>query len=172
MNWPAACSKVSRKQNLPQADTQQFGPVEYALEDVIAFPLGLPGFEEERSFLLITPSGAKPLVFLQSLGRSELCFVTLPLEVVDPSYQLSVSVEDCEVLALAGQTPSAVGLDSVQWDERQTRCLAIISLTESRPTANLLAPLVINLVDRRGVQAIRLDSRYSHQHPVEALVCS
>ena len=153
---------------MPQADTQQFGSVEYALEDVVEFPLGLPGFEAERSFLLITPSTAKPLVFLQSLGRSELCFVTLPLEVVDPNYQLAVSAEDWKILALAGQNLRAVG----PVDESWIRYLAIISLTESRPTANLLAPLVINLADRIAVQAIRLDNIYSHQHPVEALVCS
>ena len=157
---------------MPQADTQQFGPIEYAIEDVINFPLGLPGFEEERSFLLITPLKAKPMVFLQSLGRSELCFVTLPLEVVDPNYQLSVSPEDWKVLGLAGHNPWAVGQELNQLDGSQMRCLAIISLTESRPTANLLAPLVINLIQKRGVQAIRLDNLYSHQHPVEALVCS
>ena len=153
---------------MPQADTQQFGPIQYALEDVIEFPLGLPAFEQERSFLLIAPSTAKPLVFLQSLGRSELCFVTLPLEVVDPNYQLSVSAEDSKVLSLAGHNLAAVG----PADGVQTRNLAIISLTDSRPTANLLAPLVINQKAKRGVQAIRLDSLYSHQHPVEALICS
>ena len=157
---------------MPQADTQQFGPIEYAIEDVIYFPLGLPGFEQERSFLLITPLNAKPLVFLQSLGRSELCFVTLPLEVVDPNYQLSVSAEDWQVLGLAGQNPWAVGQELDRLDGSRMRCLAIISLTESRPTANLLAPLVINLMQKQGVQAIRLDNLYSHQHPVEALVCS
>ena len=156
---------------MPQADTQQFGSVQYALEDAIEFPLGLPGFEQEHSFLLIAPSTAKPLVFLQSLGRSELCFVTLPLEVVDPNYQLAVSVEDWKVLSLAGQNPTAVGRED-RADDIRIQCLAIISLTESRPTANLLAPLVINLMARSGVQAIRLDNLYSHQHPVEALVCS
>lgn len=153
---------------MPQADTQQFGPIEYALEDVIEFPLGLPAFEQEHSFLLIAPLTAKPLVFLQSLGRSELCFVTLPLEVVDPNYQLSVSAEDLTVLLLAGQNLGAVGLAS----DVRIRTLAIISLTDSCPTANLLAPLVINVKEKRGAQAIRLDNLYSHQHPVEALICS
>ena len=157
---------------MPQADTQQFGPIEYALDDVIEFPLGLPGFEQERSFLLITPVSAKPLVFLQSLGRPELCFVTLPLDVVDPNYQLSVSIEDWKVLGATGQNPSAVGPEDDQFDGSQIRCLAIISLTNSCPTANLLAPLVIHLAASRAVQAIRLDNLYSHQHPVEALVCS
>lgn len=153
---------------MPQADTQQFGPIEYVEDDVIEFPVGLPAFEQETSFLLITPLKTKPLVFLQSLGRSELCFVTLPLEVVDPNYQLSVSVEDSKILSPAGQTLTAVG----QADGVPVECLAIISLTGSRPTANLLAPLVINRATRRAVQAIRLDNTYSHQHPVEALVCS
>jgi flagellar assembly factor FliW len=153
---------------VPQADTQQFGSIEYVVDDVIEFPLGLPAFEQETSFLLITPSKTKPLVFLQSLGRSELCFVTLPLEVVDPNYQLSVSIEDWKILSPTGQILMAVG----QADSAQVQCLAIISLTDSRPTANLLAPLVINRVSKRAVQAIRLDSVYSHQHPVEALICS
>jgi flagellar assembly factor FliW len=153
---------------VPQADTQQFGPIEYVQEDVIAFPLGLPAFEQETSFLLVAPSRTKPLVFLQSLGRPELCFVTLPLEVVDPNYQLSVSAEDLKILSLMEQNLPAVG----PAEDVQMEYLAILSLTDSCPTANLLAPLVINLTAKRGVQAIRLDAAYSHQHPVEAFTCS
>ena len=153
---------------MPQADTQQFGPIEYRLEDVIEFPLGLPAFEEETSFLLIAPAKTKPLVFLQSLGRAALCFVTLPLEVVDPNYQLMVSAEDLTILSLARQPLPAVG----QAGDVQIQGLAIISLTDFRPTANLLAPLGIIPGARKGIQSIRLDNTYSHQHPVEALVCS
>jgi flagellar assembly factor FliW len=153
---------------VPQADTQQFGPVPYRLEDVITFPLGLPGFEQETSFLLIAPAKTKPLVFLQSLGRSELCFVTLPLEVVNPNYLLAVSAEDQKILSFAGQNLPAVG----QVKDGSILYLAIVSLTDLRPTANLLAPLVIHAAAQVGVQAIRLDNVYSHQHPVEALVCS
>lgn len=153
---------------MPQADTQQFGIIEYVDEDVIAFPLGLPAFEQETSFLLVAPLKTKPLVFLQSLGRPELCFVTLPLEVVDPNYQLSVSAEDLVVLSLNEQNLTAVGSAK----DARVLCLAILSLTDSRPTANLLAPLVVNLTARRGVQAIRLDHVYSHQYPVEAFACS
>ena len=152
---------------MPQVNTQQFGLVEYSLEDAIHFPLGLPAFEQETSFLLIAPARTKPLVFLQSLGRSELCFVTLPLEVVDPNYQLAISIEDADVLDLSELDLAAVG----PGDGGPVETLAIVSLTNSCPTANLLAPVVIHRGARKGVQAIRLDCRYSHQHPVEA-VCS
>ena len=56
---------------MPQVDTQQFGPIEYVEEDAITFPLGLPAFEQETSFLLVAPAKTSPLVFLQSLGRPE-----------------------------------------------------------------------------------------------------
>lgn len=155
---------------MPQANTQQFGLVEYRLEDVIEFPLGLPAFEQETFFLLIAPSKTKPLVFLQSLGTAGLCFVTLPLAVVDPNYQLAVCAEDWKVLRVAEADSLAVG-EGWRRNGSPITCLAIVSLTDSRPTANLLAPVVIHRAAQRAVQAVRLDSRYSYQHPVEATVC-
>ena len=152
---------------MPQVNTQQFGLIEYRLEDAIRFPLGLPAFEQETSFLLIAPSKTKPMVFLQSLGRAELCFVTLPLEVVDPNYRLAISAEDASVLELSGRDLEAVG----PVGGGPVLCLAIVSLTNSCPTANLLAPVVIHQAKGKGLQAIRMDNVYSHQHPVEA-VCS
>ena len=45
--------------------------------------------------------------------------------------------------------------------------LALLSLhDEFVATANLMAPIVMNLKTRRGLQAIRRDSMYSHQHPI------
>ena len=45
--------------------------------------------------------------------------------------------------------------------------LALVSLhDELLATANLMAPVVLNVKTRRGLQAIRRDSRYSHEHPV------
>jgi flagellar assembly factor FliW len=152
---------------VPQAATKQFGTIEYRNEETVEFPLGLPAFEQERKFLLLQRPETGPVVFLQSLGQAGLCFVTLPLLVVDPSYQLSVSAEDLRILGLTepflrGEQPE-IG--------REIEALAIMSVTNSRPTANLLAPVIVNISPRGrrlpaiGVQAIRLDSQYSHEHP-------
>ena len=43
-------------------------------------------------------------------------------------------------------------------------CLAVLSLRETGPTANLLAPVVVNLSNYRAVQALAPESNYSHQH--------
>jgi flagellar assembly factor FliW len=48
--------------------------------------------------------------------------------------------------------------------------LALVSLQDGfSATANLMAPVVLNLKTRRGLQAIRQDRVYSHQHPIESL---
>ncbi len=146
---------------MPQTQTQQFGPVEYREEDAIEFPLGLPAFEQERKFLTIEREQTKPLVYLQSIGRADLCFIALPLLMVDPSYQLAVSAEDLRILGLTdlldrGEQPR-IGKD--------VEALAIMSVTNSRPTANLLAPVLVgkSQTPRKGLQAIRSDNRYSHE---------
>ena len=45
-------------------------------------------------------------------------------------------------------------------------CLALVTIRESGPTVNLLAPIVIDLETLRAVQAVMPDSTYSHQHPL------
>jgi flagellar assembly factor FliW len=54
-------------------------------------------------------------------------------------------------------------------------CLAVLSMRESGPTANLLAPVVVDLISHRAVQAVAPESDYSYQHalfPREAAPCS
>lgn len=144
---------------MPQLATRQFGPIEYGEEAVLEFPRGLPAFEDQTRFLLLERQGFSPIVFLQSVLRPDLCFLTLPLACVDPGYSLSVAREDLEIIGV-----EAAGFPLP--NDRLLR-LAILSVTEDRlATANLLAPVLVNLGSRRGVQAVRLDSLYSHQQKV------
>jgi flagellar assembly factor FliW len=49
----------------------------------------------------------------------------------------------------------------------EVMALALICLhDEFLATANLMAPIVMNVKTRRGLQAIRRDACYSHQHRV------
>jgi len=154
---------------MPEFNSLHFGVVTYAEESVIEFPLGLPGFENENRFVPIEQPVNKPLVFLQSLDRPEVCFPTLPMQAVFPDYQLSLSAEDLSVLGFAGDRQPAAGRDVL--------CLTIIALAEDRPPAvNLLSPVVVNWENRRAVQSIQADSGYSHEQPLfdlmTAPVCS
>ena len=152
---------------MPSLETKNFGTISYELESAVEFPAGLPGFEERRLFLALRYPDTEPLVFLQSLEDPGLCFLTLPVLAVDPHYQLRVRAEDRERVGLPTGRPLRFGEDVL--------CLVVLSLRESGPTANLLGPVVINLGNRKAVQAVAPESGYSHQYalvPEEAPVCS
>ncbi|HMD50683.1 MAG TPA: flagellar assembly protein FliW [Bryobacteraceae bacterium] len=135
--------------------------MDYKEESVFEFLAGLPAFEHERGFVFIEMPEYAPLVFLQSLSQASLCFLALPVLAVDPGYRLAVSVEDRASLGLDPGREPAPGDGIVM--------LALVSLRDGfPPSANLMAPIVVNVRNRRGLQAIRVDRAYSHQHPVPA----
>jgi|SRR5580698_8600763 flagellar assembly factor FliW len=149
---------------MPIAETRRFGPVEYDDSWVVHFPAALPGFENERSFVLLDQPGWAPIVFMQSLQGAELCFLAAPVGTLDPGYELSVSREDLKRLGLDEEHQPV--------PEQNVLCLALLCAPENGPlTANLLAPVVVNLQTRIAVQAVRADSRYSHQHVIGEAAC-
>ena len=144
-------------------ETKYFGTLPCSEDSVFNFPQGLPAFEEEKGFVLIEPPAAAPLVFLQSMTRPDLCFAAFPVLSVDRGYQLGIAPEDLEELGLDGGRQPAPGLEVM--------VLALLSLHgDFRATANLMAPVVLHVATRRGLQAIRRDSCYSHEHPVAVAI--
>ena len=143
---------------MPECQTKFHGRIVYDENAVFHFPNGLLGFEEETTFLPVEQPLTRPILFLQSLIHADLCFITLPVLVVEPHYLLSIAAEDLNLLELpSGHVP---GIGS------EVLCLAILTIRPHQPTtANLLAPVVINLATRRAVQAVSVDVPYSHQHP-------
>ncbi|MGA2269377.1 MAG: flagellar assembly protein FliW [Bryobacteraceae bacterium] len=152
---------------MPDFETSSFGRISYQPEWAIEFPSGLPGFEDRRRFAALKFDESAPLVFLQSLENPSLCFITLPILAVDPQYRLAVSDEDLGHLGLSPERQPRIGQDVL--------CLTVISIREDGPTANLLAPIVVNLRNLKAVQAVAPESEYPLQHvllPEEAPVCS
>jgi flagellar assembly factor FliW len=155
---------------MPKLNTKNLGTISWEPASEIEFPRGLPGFEQLRRFVAVHFSHTDPLIFLQSLEDAALCFVTLPARAVDPDYRVAVSSEDLRLVGLRARRQPRIG------DE--VHCLAVLSLRETGPTANLLAPVVINLKNLKAVQAVAQAGGYSHQHvlPVEqrekAAACS
>jgi flagellar assembly factor FliW len=136
---------------MPRVHTGQFGELDYEEESTFLFPRGLPGFEQCRRFVLLNQPSLEPLVHMQSLEIPGLCFLALPVRSIDSTYETELAPDDEQTLGGSEMT-----LD-----------LALLSVAaEGYLTANLLAPIVINLADRIAVQAIRSDLKYSHKHPV------
>jgi flagellar assembly factor FliW len=116
----------------------------------LEFPNGIPAFESETRFRL---TDREPLLFLESETNPELSFLLLPVALIDPDYRMAVSTEDWDAIGAA--------------DSSRLMCLAVVTAAEdSPPTANLLAPVVVNLDSGRAVQAVRSDSVYSHKKAI------
>jgi flagellar assembly factor FliW len=153
---------------MPILETKNFGKISYEAESEVEFPCGLPGFDSRTRFIAVTFVESEPLIYLQSLEDPDLCFITMPVLSVDPKYRLTASEEDLERLGLPTTCQPRIGDDVL--------CLAVLSIRETGPTANLLAPVLINLRTRKAVQAVAPESDYSHQHvllaPEEPALCS
>jgi flagellar assembly factor FliW len=116
----------------------------------LEFPNGIPAFETETRFRL---TDREPLLFLESETNPELSFLLLPVALIDPDYRMAVSTEDQDAIGAS--------------DSSRLMCLAVVTAAEdSPPTANLLAPVVVNLDSGRAVQAVRSDSVYSHKKAI------
>jgi flagellar assembly factor FliW len=109
----------------------------------ITFADGLVGFAGPQRFALVPWGGdGSPFSLLQSLDDESLAFVVVPPAVFFGDYDPEL---DDEVAARVGLTSPA---DAV--------VLVIVTVPEDarEATANLLGPLVINVVTRQGVQAV------------------
>src|SRR5450631_3623866 len=152
---------------MPVMETKNFGKISFEPDSELEFSSGLPGFDSRRRFVAVRFVESDPLICLQSLEDPNLCFITMPILAVDPGYKLKMNGEDLDRLGLSPARQPAIGEDVL--------CLTVISVQETGPTANLMAPIVVNLRNRKAVQSVPAESDYSHQHalmPQEASVCS
>jgi flagellar assembly factor FliW len=139
--------------------TRFFGELDCNVEDLYTFPSGLPGFEDQQSFFFLKIPRTEPLLFMQSMTTRSLCFVLLPILVVEPDYKVRLTVEELSELQLPADRIPAIGKDVL--------CAVTVCFGNgTSPTVNLMAPVIVNLHTKIGLQAIHGDSGYSHQHPL------
>ena len=146
--------------------TKYFGEIDYEKDELITFPKGLFGFEDEHAFLLIPFQADNHTLFcLQSAQTSSLAFVLMDPFSLSPSY---------------APMPQSVDLELLEVEESQdlsyyTMCVVKNPVSES--TVNLKCPVAINAHTRKAQQVI-LDSEEYHMrhrlaefHPGEDVSC-
>lgn len=134
-----------------KTDTKYFGEISYDPEDVLTFPKGLYGFEEEQSFLLLPFAGNGALFSLQSLRTPQLAFVMMDPFSLDGSYAPVLQAEELATL----------GVEKSEDLYYYVMCVVREPVTES--TVNLRCPVAIN-DDGTGMQVILEDEGYHMRH--------
>ena len=125
------------------------GEVEWDPQCELFFPGGLPGFEREHRMIPVEIPAQRPLVYLQSLEEPEVCFVCLPVFVIDPDFDLRLSEEERIMLRIEDGCSPRIGEDVL--------CLGLLVPAGDTVEVNLNAPIVISLHNSRGVQSVAQD---------------
>lgn len=134
-------------------NTKNFGELDIDEKKIISFPEGLPGFEEEKEFVIINNEDEEnPFCWLQSVKNPDLAFVIVNPFFVFSDYSVDLSETVQEKLKIK--------------DEKDVAVYSIVVVPEDlkKMTANLLGPIVINVRERLGKQVILDDPRYTTKH--------
>ncbi|RSL29958.1 flagellar assembly protein FliW [Salibacterium salarium] len=135
-----------------QLQTKHLGVLDIENEQILTFENGLPAFEEETAFVLLPFSSDEVFFILQSIHTPDLAFVmTDPFHFFN-DYQVEVSDSVIEQLDIEKQEDVAL--------------FTVLNLQDpfSETTANLQAPVLINMVEKKGKQLILSDSPYERKH--------
>ena len=114
--------------------TTRFGALSVDETQFMEFPEGLPGFKRCRRFVPFEHAECAGLIFLQSMDRPDLCFLTLPGAVAAAG--LLSAVDAGRIANCWGCPPAGRPRSALKW-----RPWRLLSLREGQPpTANLLSP--------------------------------
>lgn len=124
------------------------GTIEVADDKVIEFPAGLSGFEALRHFALLHDESeeATELFLLQSAEDPGVLFSVTAPENLAIHYELRLTDEESAQIGLDDPAQAAV-LVILRRDDGES-----VSPDSAGLRANFMAPLVINLGTRRGLQ--------------------
>ncbi|MBD7916350.1 flagellar assembly protein FliW [Clostridium sp. Sa3CUN1] len=124
------------------------GKMIYEENEIITFERGIPGFEYLKKFIIKEVGEDSPFNILQSIEDKDIGFIVIsPFMIID-SYEIKLSEEILKNLRIK--------------KEEEVVLYSLVTLNErvENITANLKAPLVINITNQKGEQYILDKEKY------------
>lgn len=140
--------------------TRFFGEVELEKEQIWSFPKGIPGFEEEKEFVLLPITDIPSFMVLQSVNIRDIALVVAnPYNFVE-DYSYDIDEPTIDLLKIKKVEDIFV--------------LGVLSLKEpfETSTINLQAPIVFNLNTKIAKQMIINDNKFALRHVIGSNVIS
>lgn len=138
-----------------KVNSRYFGEVEIEEEKIIHFGQGIPGFEEYKDYTVlydIEGEGEPFFSWLQCVTEKELAFPIVNPFKVSEDYNPVVEDALLEEIGSCGSEDLAVFL------------MATVPGDPKKTTVNMKAPLLINTINRRGMQVIVENEEYEIRH--------
>jgi flagellar assembly factor FliW len=132
--------------------TKYHGEIEVNEGSTLNFEQGIPGFAEEKKFVLLPLPENDWFHILQSVSTPQLGFVVTDPFLFTKEFDFELDQGSVETLGFT--------------DEKDVKVLTILTMKETlqESTANLQAPIVINLANNKAKQVILNDSNYQTKH--------
>ena len=135
-------------------NTSRFGTVSYSPDDVLVFPRGIPAFEDNHKWIL-AGSDDSAIRWLQNIENGDLALPVTSPDAIRPDYNAKIPDDELKLIGSAKMSDLAL--------------LIVVAIPENAPwnmTANLRAPILINLKTHKAVQVIALNEEYPIRHIV------
>ena len=146
------------REELPKTsiiDSVRFGQIQIDTSLLFDFVAPIIGYDKYTYFALIDTTPDSPFKWLQSVNDPNLAFPITLCSYFDIEYNISISKEDLEL----------IGAKSME----DIMALNIVSIPLGDPqgaTANLRAPIIININNNKAMQVILRDTSYQIKQPL------
>jgi flagellar assembly factor FliW len=129
--------------------SDRFGSIDVNAPDILSFPRGIIGFADETGFVLVRTGNASAVGWLQSVATPYMALPVVSAHVLVPKYP------DVDIVSYAEVAGLGQSLDE----------LAVLVVLNAPPgipaTVNLVAPIIVNAVTRKGAQLLLEGSRFT-----------
>ncbi|MGE6630219.1 flagellar assembly protein FliW [Bacillus sp. NPDC077027] len=132
--------------------TKYHGEVTIKEEQIITFSSGIPGFLDQKQFVILPLSEESPFLVLQSLQNADLGFIVSSPFLFFDQYEFDLEDTVVEILGIE--------------DTEDVEVMVILTMESSieKTTANLRAPIVVNKKNMTAKQVILHDTSYHTKH--------
>jgi flagellar assembly factor FliW len=137
-----------------QVQTTRFGNIQINESDLIKFNEGLLGFGDLRKFVLLDDPNDEIFAWLQSCEKPAVAFPILEPELFAADYKPTLTKNDL----------ISIGLE----DRSRMRIFNIVTIPDdvTQMTANMKAPVVINVKDRVAKQVVVQENDLQIKNPI------
>jgi flagellar assembly factor FliW len=137
-------------------NTTRFGQVQIESTDILNFSEGLLGFADLRTFVILDDPTDDIFAWMQSCEQPAIAFPILEPEIFNNAYHAMLSKADLAALNLNPADPFS------------TFTIVTIPDDPTLMTANLKAPVIVNLNGRHARQCVLQDNSLAIREPIFA----
>lgn len=134
--------------------TKFFDDININESEILTFDEGIPGLEEYKKYIILNIEDSK-LKCLQSVEEKEIALLIINPWDFFNDYEIQLSEEEINQLEIKSHDEVLV--------------YNIVAIRENKVTANLLAPIVINIKSSKAKQIILNENKYSIRQEIPCL---